>query len=62
MLTLKSDNQQYTDEDYVITEVKKNPTTDDEARGVVIKAHGEPLVKTADGKVVLYGQGGGDKK
>ncbi|KAK3304464.1 uncharacterized protein B0T15DRAFT_494927 [Chaetomium strumarium] len=46
----KWDNQQYTDEDYVITEVKKNPATDEEARGVVIKAQGEPLVKTADGK------------
>ncbi|KAK4239265.1 hypothetical protein C8A03DRAFT_32677 [Achaetomium macrosporum] len=53
----KRDNQQYTDEDFVITEVKQNPTTE-EAKGVVIKAQCEPLVKTADGKVVLYGQDG----
>jgi len=48
------ENQQYTDEDYIITEYKKNPVNGGEEQGVVVKKQGDPLRKTADGKVLLY--------
>jgi hypothetical protein len=56
------DNQKYTDEDYTITKYKKNPTTDEESEGVVVKEQGKPLVKTDDGKVILHGRDGGSGK
>jgi hypothetical protein len=33
---------------------KINPTTKEEEEGEVVKEGGQPLVKTADGKVILY--------
>jgi hypothetical protein len=51
-VTIK-ESQQYTDEDYTITKYKKSPSTEAEKEGIVVKKVGDPLVKTADGKVVV---------
>ena len=49
----ESDNQKYTDEDYTITKVKRNPETDAEKEGTVIKEEGMPIRRDKDGKIIL---------